>query len=530
MKTTFTQTTVAFAIATLCTATSLAQQWNLGLNTVTALQANTIGTSNLSAAGKTSFGVFTNSIERAVFDGATYNTTFRGTLGQMAINTNIAGTSYMQAQKSTLGLYASPGCTTTGTSGSDMYQAARNIFMQPSVDVPGYAGASNVGRVFIGEAPFSPSGISFLPKLLVRGGGSVSASCGSVPNPDNIGLVSLGNFGESVASGAANKWLSLGTRPSSQPGFNSYGFRAQWNNYAGDLTVQERSSGSIKDVSLTWQDGTTTLAPNTLGFNSNNGLLVQFRNGNVPSATPSNDRFTVARYSINNGTGLLEINGNLSTGVVLSPSDSRLKKEIVNMQNSLEIINRLNPVTYNYKADEYAEMGLPTYKQYGFIAQEMEKVLPTHVVDLNNGFKAVNYVMLIPILTKGMQEMNGVVSALKQEINSLKSENNELLKELERKGIMTSGGTGSFNDQFFQNKPNPFNEVTTISFAFKNDQAYKIVLTDLTGKKLKEFSDLRGNGDVQITKSDLPNAGIYLYSLMTLEGEILATKQMVFEK
>ena len=468
MKTKTTKLVVAVAVATLYSGTMNAQ-WVLGTNVVGALQPNTIGTSSLSPLAKLPFNILTNDLTRVTVDGSSYNTVFRGTLGQMAINSNTAGFSYMQAQKSTLGLYASPGCTVNGTAGSDIYQAGRNIFMQPPVDVTGYTGSSNVGRVFIGVKPFTPTTPSGTPKLLVQGGGIVSTSCGNVVNPDNIGLVSEGNFGESPTSALANKWLALGTRPSSIVGFNSYGFRTQWNNYAGDLTVMEQAVGTIKDISLTWQDGTTTTAPNTVGFNSSNGLLIQFRNGSVPTAVAANSRFTVAKYSMNNGTGLLQINGNLSTGVVLSPSDMRLKKDIVNMTNSMDIINRLNPVTYNYRAEEFGEMGLPTYKQYGFIAQEMEKVLPTHVVDLNNGYKSVNYVMLIPILTKAMQETNTTITALKQEVSTLKNENQNLIEQLDRKGVLSAsdmGATNELKNQFFQNKPNPFSDVTTISYAF----------------------------------------------------------------
>ncbi len=538
-------------IATLLCTNMNAQPWNQGLNTVLTPQLNTIGTTNLSTPALLPFIVATNSFNRIFVDGTTFSTRFfGGGSNSLVINTNTAGASCVQAFRSFLGLYGAPSCVPDGTAGTDIYQAGRNIFMQPPVDVTGYTGASNTGRVFIGEAPFIPTSPSGVPKLLVRGGGSVAAACGvGLPNPDNIGLVSEGTFGISPTTAAANKWLALGTRPSAQPGFNTYGFRTQWNNYAGDLAVQQRAVGTIKDISLTWQDGTTTAAPNSAGFNSNNGLLIQFRNGNIPSVTPSNDRFTVARYSITNGTGLVEINGNLSTGVFLSPSDMRLKKDIVTMNNTKDLINRLNPVTYDYRAEEFGEMGLPRYKQYGFIAQEMEKVLPTHVVDLNNGFKAVNYVMLIPILTKAMQEnyatndkttekmtaleqdLTQKMTALEQTVATLKNENQDLKSELERNGTLLNSGTSSdLKNQFFQNKPNPFNDVTTINFAFKNDASYKIIVTDLTGKKVKEFANLSGTGELQVTKSDLPSAGIYLYSLITANGEIVATKQMVFEK
>ncbi len=530
MKKRTTKTLLVAALAILST-TQISAQWVLGVNAVSPLQANTIGTSSLSDPSKLSFNILTNSVSRISVDGLSFLTIFRGAPGsRLFIDNNSPGFANIIGGKSNLGLYGFPSCSEDGTAGTDIYQAARNIFMQPPVNVPGFTGGSNNGRVFIGEKPFIPLAISSTPKFLVRGGGKIDADCGGVPNPDNIGLVSEGNFAESPASPNANKWISLGSRPpSSVADFNSYGYRTQWNNYAGDLAVQNQPNiaSTVKDVSLTWQDGLATASPTLSTFTSPSGLLVQFRNGLAPGAGPAgNFRFTVARFGMQNGTGLIQLNGVFSVPVLLNPSDARLKKDVKTFTNSMDIINRLNPVTYDYKADEFGEFGLPRTLQYGFVAQELEKVLPTHVAEMNTGYKAVNYVMLIPILTKALQEVNKKVSALE-------TTNQELVKELERKGVVTPGSSSSINnlgDQFFQNKPNPFNDVTTISYNFKTDEAYKIIVTDLTGKKVKEFANLQGSGDLQITKSDLPAAGIYLYSLITSGGEIAATKQMIFEK
>ena len=49
------------------------------------------------------------------------------------------------------------------------------------------------------------------------------------------------------------------------------------------------------------------------------------------------------------------------------------------------------------------------------IAQEIEKVLPEVVTTRENGFKAVRYEKIIPLLIEAIKE-------LKQEIDSLKNE------------------------------------------------------------------------------------------------------------
>jgi hypothetical protein len=72
---------------------------------------------------------------------------------------------------------------------------------------------------------------------------------------------------------------------------------------------------------------------------------------------------------------------------IMRYSDERLKTNIEKV-GSLE--NGVNLYSYNYK-DGY---DLPEGRQIGVIAQEVEAVMPEAVVEMDNGFKAVNYAML----------------------------------------------------------------------------------------------------------------------------------------
>jgi hypothetical protein len=525
-----------------------AQNWLTTGNNISAIQTNSLGTT--AASVKKPINIITNGVLRSVVDGAVFNTSYFGNGVTNALNLNTNNLDYANVSAGrNLGLFAgTANCQVLpGFAAGDIVMGSKNIYMQPRDVTPGAFLNDAQQRVLIGEStttPITPA----TPKFLVRGGGKTPANnpnCGSTfADADNIGLVSQGNFGESPTSLNANKWISLGSRPPSvNPEFNSYGYRSQWNNYAVDLTVQDRQPSSVsvaKDASLTWQDGTTTApAPNSIGFNSDNSLLIQFRNGAVPTANTDLARRTVARFSVVNGNGQLDVSGSINANQILLSSDSRLKKDVLQITNSMDIIKRLNPVTYNFQRDEFPSLGLSTTLQYGFIAQEMEKVLPTHVEVAGNGYKAINYVMLIPILTKALQETNGQLEQsnaqilnLEQKVNTVLEENKKMAEQLERKGLVTKDEMSNTNlsSQFFQNKPNPFSDVTTISYAFKQDEAYKIIVTDLTGKKIKEYTNLTGSGDIKVSKDDLPSAGIYLYSLITSGGEIAASKQLIFEK
>jgi Chaperone of endosialidase/Secretion system C-terminal sorting domain len=511
-----------------------AQNWIQGGNAVLAAQSNDLGTSAAAVGANKALDIITNGVPRINLPGTTFGAAFLGTTG-LGINTNFATIANINSVAGKdLGLYAgSANCLTGPPVGGKIVAAAQNIFLQSKDVLSGGFTPSGAHRVFIGESTtFVPNPAT--PKLLVRGGGAFTqnATCPQALNDaDNIGLVSEGTFGEPVTSPNLNRWLTLGTRPSTTVGYNSYGLRTQWDNYAGDLAVQEWAGTSAKDVALTWQNGGTTLNVTDPNFFSKTRLLIQFRNGQLPSGT--DPRYTVADFSIVNGQGNSNFNGNaFINGAVILTSDNRLKKDVAPMTNSMEIINKLKPVTYNYKSDEYPLMGLEKGFQYGFLAQDIEKVLPSHVKEGSSGFKGVNYIMLIPILTKALQETNAQMTALTSELTNLKSQNSNLSEQLRSKGLISNEGANveSINNQFYQNKPNPFSEFTSISYKFTSNEQYQIIVSDLTGKRIKAFTNLQNTGEVKITKDDLPSAGIYLYTLISSNGEIIGSKQMMFEK
>jgi hypothetical protein len=72
------------------------------------------------------------------------------------------------------------------------------------------------------------------------------------------------------------------------------------------------------------------------------------------------------------------------------------------------------------KALETAQKAKLTKDQYGFSAQAVQKILPELVATGNDGYLAVRYTALIPILVQAMQEQQAQIEALKAEIEKLK--------------------------------------------------------------------------------------------------------------
>jgi len=152
------------------------------------------------------------------------------------------------------------------------------------------------------------------------------------------------------------------------------------------------------------------------------------------------------------GFGGVFQNGLGYTGALSALSDSRTKTNVRPMENALDIIKNLKGVNYEYDLVKYPYLGLSEGKQYGFIAQELEAVLPElvelHSLDINGckpmeardesknkleQFKMVNYVGVIPILVEGMKEQQEIIEIQQKTIDELRSEIEKIKIEINKK-------------------------------------------------------------------------------------------------
>ena len=92
-----------------------------------------------------------------------------------------------------------------------------------------------------------------------------------------------------------------------------------------------------------------------------------------------------------------------------------LKKNIELIDDTLYLINKVTPVSYTMNDDNY--------KKFGFIAQEMEEIFPNVVnkPSNDNELYSIDYISIIPLLTKSIQELSSIVNKQQREINELKT-------------------------------------------------------------------------------------------------------------
>jgi hypothetical protein len=96
-------------------------------------------------------------------------------------------------------------------------------------------------------------------------------------------------------------------------------------------------------------------------------------------------------------------------------SDRNLKQNIVNIDNSLDKVSKLNGVYYNWTKEALEKnKHLVDEKEVGVIAQDVEAVLPELVATREDGSKAVRYERLCAVLIESVKELKKEIEELKK--------------------------------------------------------------------------------------------------------------------
>lgn len=224
-------------------------------------------------------------------------------------------------------------------------------------------------------------------------------------------------------------------------------------------------------------------------------------------------------------------------------SDQKLKNDVQNESDITSRIMKLRPVTYQLDQNRKG-YNFSNKLQHGFIAQEMEKVFPELVNDIKHpiaekgstkieDIKGVNYVGLISVLTRGIQEQQQQIGKQEERIAVLEKEILSLKQAMEAVSgaspAKTAPVVAAAGYELKQNTPNPFSETTVINYAVPaTEKNASIAVFDLNGRMITQYGNLAGKNQLTIRANEL-QPGIYLYSLLSGAQEIL-TKRMVITK
>ena len=98
--------------------------------------------------------------------------------------------------------------------------------------------------------------------------------------------------------------------------------------------------------------------------------------------------------------------------VAYSSSDIRLKDNIKSIDKALDKVNKIQGIEFDWIEKE--EIHGNSGHDVGVIAQEIEKVLPEVVDTRDNGYKAVKYEKLVPLLIEAIKDLSRQVDGLKR--------------------------------------------------------------------------------------------------------------------
>ena len=294
-------------------------------------------------------------------------------------------------------------------------------------------------------------------------------------------------------------------------------------------------------------------------------LWLHGKNGFYLTYGRAEENQTILSFDVN-GDRRLHFNTELFAQGIKIPANKSSQQNSSIIKNSIEKINSIDGITYQYKffnniadstttqggsAKEIAdqeffndlneEMNNYAPEKNGFDADQLNEFFPELVETDKDGNSYIDYTGLIPVLVEAIKEQSKIITAqsLKLKEMGLLAEDITTMSESSTDSNFTTKSTTTdtnsingilANAFLYQNTPNPFNTTTEIKYFLPEEStnAY-IYVFNLQGNLLLTYnlSD-NGFGSVIINGSSL-NAGMYIYSLV-INGQEAETKRMILTK
>ena len=250
--------------------------------------------------------------------------------------------------------------------------------------------------------------------------GNSGVTGGFLGTVDNQPLVFKTNNAERIRI-TAGGFVGIGTAAPKMPIHNSGGYYGQ-----GDIRLHSYDGDGV--------DGTAFVQARDDSTTSNLGMTLRTKAGSTLydaikiaplGRIAISTIFTEARLAVEpNGLQFaIGTNGSIIAGNYLNSSDARLKHHIETVPDALSAVLALRGVSYNWNPSVKNGITGQKERQYGFLAQEVEAVLPALVQPGLNGYKAVNYMGIIPVTVEAIKALNARTVLQQKQMESLKKDN-----------------------------------------------------------------------------------------------------------
>jgi hypothetical protein len=233
------------------------------------------------------------------------------------------------------------------------------------------------------------------------------------------------------------------------------------------------------------------------------------------------------------GTGFI-------TAGVWSSSDMRLKENIAPIEGALSKVMNLQGVHYQWRRNEFPDRNLPEGTELGFVAQDLEKLVPEVVRTGSDGFKRVSYSNLTSLLVEAIKEQQGTIVRQSAENNEMKTRLDEQAARIARLEAAINGlsavprensGSAGAAASLGQNDPNPTGDMTTISYTLPETASHgELVVSEMgSGREMMRIAlTAHGEGEIAVPVKDI-RSGNYIYSLI-VDGKVMASRKMIVVK
>jgi hypothetical protein len=307
---------------------------------------------------------------------------------------------------------ASPALYFTSDTNTGLYRAANDIIAftangQPALTVSGQSG---VGQLCVGDSAFVGYSLSSRFQIIdnnnnAASGITLGAGSGAVQlyKSANNNLTILASTQSKITASKNTVALSLTDT-------NSKGI-----SFIPDVGTGGYNPASVDgDQAIIFTSGPTGTGSLVLAAHSNTAGGIRINSSGEVSVCGSTDN---GAYNLQcNGTGVW------GAGAYVNGSDERIKENVQPLGNTLDIVNQLNPVTYNYKETWCKDQST----QPGFIAQEVANTLTqttyaAGVVQQSGNYLGLAYQNLIPLLVKAVQELDAKNKLLEEKIAQLEA-------------------------------------------------------------------------------------------------------------
>lgn len=287
------------------------------------------------------------------------------------------------------------------------------------------AGTNGTGSQFqIGYSNTGLGNSDFNPHNGIAGYNGITAF-----HIDDSSRIGIGHNGDWGGLGGGNPAANVHIKTTQQ--YSSFGA------YRGTVIHSMQNGGGL--------NGSALLVVNEFA-NHSWGTVAEFRVNSTAASDRPSIAFTTAHYSGQNwtlgyahnsgndfrikidhgwvseswGTTVMQMDrsGNVTfSGDVKAYSDERLKKDVKTIDNALDMVKQMRGVTYKFKHDDREGVGV--------IAQEIEKVLPQVVSDVNRDdkgdehpIKTVSYGNIVGVLIEAIKEQEKRIEYLESIIKA----------------------------------------------------------------------------------------------------------------